>query len=119
MVCLILQDKFYVEALKDVTTDKFSWVGTETDIAVHVKFPHCRYMLWCYQDSYEDQQQIQLMRFADYFGRAFASVGAAQFPWMKMFKESPVVKLMDVRICLTRSLILYYVSYEITWQFSI
>ena len=36
------------------------------------------------------------MRFADYFGRAFASVGAAQFPWLKMFKESTVGKLVDV-----------------------
>lgn len=38
------------------------------------------------------------MRFADYFGRAFASVGSAQFPWLKIFKESPVVKLVDVSI---------------------
>ncbi|XP_031396918.1 uncharacterized protein LOC116207929 isoform X2 [Punica granatum] len=45
--------------------------------------------------SYESQQDIQLMRFADYFGRAFASVGAAQFPWLKIFKESPVAKLVD------------------------
>lgn len=38
------------------------------------------------------------MRFADYLGRAFSSVGAAQFPWVKIFKESPVAKLVDVRI---------------------
>lgn len=38
------------------------------------------------------------MRFTDYFGRAFSSVGAAQFPWVKIFKESPVAKLVDVRI---------------------
>ena len=36
------------------------------------------------------------MRFADYFGRAFASVGSAQFPWMKMLKESTVAKMVDV-----------------------
>jgi hypothetical protein len=48
------------------------------------------------QESYENQQDIQLMRFADYFGRSFASVSAAQFPWAKMFKESLVSKMVDV-----------------------
>lgn len=46
--------------------------------------------------SYESQEDIQLMRFADYFGRAFASVGSAQFPWMKMLKESTVAKMVDI-----------------------
>ncbi|KAB2073503.1 hypothetical protein ES319_A07G087400v1 [Gossypium barbadense] len=46
--------------------------------------------------SYETQQDIQLMRFADYFGRAFASVSAAQFPWLRLFKESTVSKLVDI-----------------------
>ncbi|XP_072999518.1 uncharacterized protein [Typha latifolia] len=46
--------------------------------------------------SYDTQQDIQLMRFADYFGRSFANVSAAQFPWAKMFKESPVSKIADV-----------------------
>ncbi|KAE8679734.1 hypothetical protein F3Y22_tig00111398pilonHSYRG00421 [Hibiscus syriacus] len=46
--------------------------------------------------SYETQQDIQLMRFADYFGRAFASVSAAQFPWLKIFKEYTVSKLVDI-----------------------
>lgn len=36
------------------------------------------------------------MRFADYFGRAFASVNASQFPWMKTLKESSVAKMVDV-----------------------
>lgn len=36
------------------------------------------------------------MRFADYFGWAFASVSSAQFPWLKIFKESTVAKLADV-----------------------
>lgn len=36
------------------------------------------------------------MRFADFFGRAFSSVSAAQFPWLKTFKESTVAKLVDV-----------------------
>ncbi|KAL7230526.1 hypothetical protein ACSBR2_008906 [Camellia fascicularis] len=48
--------------------------------------------------SYESQQDIQLMRFADYFGRAFASVSASQFPWMKTFKESSVAKMVDIPI---------------------
>lgn len=52
--------------------------------------------LFCVQESYENQQDIQLMRFADYFGRSFASVSAAQFPWAKMFKESLVSKMVDV-----------------------
>ncbi|XP_044974426.1 uncharacterized protein LOC123442442 [Hordeum vulgare subsp. vulgare] len=46
--------------------------------------------------SYENQEGIQLMRFADYFGRAFANVSAAQFPWAKMFKELPMPKMVDV-----------------------
>ncbi|GAV76709.1 DUF2359 domain-containing protein [Cephalotus follicularis] len=46
--------------------------------------------------SYETQQDIQMMRFADYFGRAFAAVIAAQFPWLRTFKESTVVKMVDI-----------------------
>ncbi|KAI4388918.1 hypothetical protein MLD38_001206 [Melastoma candidum] len=51
---------------------------------------------------YETQQDIQIMRFADYFGRAFASVSAAQFPWVKMFKESTVAKLVDIPLTQVR-----------------
>ncbi|KAK9277050.1 hypothetical protein L1049_006589 [Liquidambar formosana] len=46
--------------------------------------------------SYELQQDIQLMRFADYFGRAFSGVSAAQFPWTKMFREFTVAKIADI-----------------------
>ncbi|KAJ7964490.1 Transmembrane protein [Quillaja saponaria] len=46
--------------------------------------------------SYESQQDIQLMRFADYYGRAFSSVNSAQFPWLRIFKESPVGKIVDI-----------------------
>ncbi|XP_047981070.1 uncharacterized protein LOC125222474 [Salvia hispanica] len=49
-------------------------------------------------ESYEGQQDIQLMRFADYFGRAFSAVSAAQFPWLKLFRESPVAKIADVPV---------------------
>ncbi|KAI5648063.1 hypothetical protein M9H77_34068 [Catharanthus roseus] len=48
--------------------------------------------------SYEGQQDIQLMRFADYFGRAFAKVSGSQFPWMKILKESPVAKMVDIPV---------------------
>ncbi|GAV63427.1 DUF2359 domain-containing protein [Cephalotus follicularis] len=46
--------------------------------------------------SYGEQQEIQMMRFADYFGRAFSAVGAAQFPWTKMLRESSVAKIVDI-----------------------
>ncbi|GER48776.1 hypothetical protein STAS_25964 [Striga asiatica] len=46
-------------------------------------------------ESFEGQQDIQLMRFADYFGRAFSAVSASQFPWLKLFRESPVAKIVD------------------------
>ncbi|CAH9104912.1 unnamed protein product [Cuscuta epithymum] len=48
--------------------------------------------------SYESQEQILLMRFADYFGRAFSSVSASQFPWLKLFRESLVSKIADVPV---------------------
>ncbi|KAL2509713.1 hypothetical protein Fot_33360 [Forsythia ovata] len=48
--------------------------------------------------SYEGQQDIQLMRFADYFGRAFSAVSASQFPWLKLFRESTVEKIADVPV---------------------
>ncbi|PHT50067.1 hypothetical protein CQW23_09814 [Capsicum baccatum] len=48
--------------------------------------------------SYESQQEIQLMRFADYFGRAFAAVTGSQFPWLKLFRESPISKIADVPV---------------------
>lgn len=46
--------------------------------------------------SYGSQEDIQLMRFADYFGRAFSSVSAAQFPWVKTFRESNVAKIVEI-----------------------
>ncbi|KAI3453143.1 hypothetical protein Pfo_009806 [Paulownia fortunei] len=49
-------------------------------------------------ESYEWQQDIQLMRFADYFGRAFSAVSASQFPWLKLFRESAVAKIADVPV---------------------
>ncbi|KAL7090823.1 hypothetical protein ACP275_12G066300 [Erythranthe tilingii] len=49
-------------------------------------------------ESFEGQPDIQLMRFADYFGRAFSTVSAAQFPWLKLFRESPLAKIADVPV---------------------
>ncbi|XAR72222.1 hypothetical protein NMG60_11018792 [Bertholletia excelsa] len=49
-------------------------------------------------ESYESQQDIQLMRFADYFGRAFSAVSASQFPWTKLFRESSVAKIADIPV---------------------
>ncbi|XP_044488659.1 uncharacterized protein LOC123213320 [Mangifera indica] len=48
--------------------------------------------------TYESQQEIQMMRFADYFGRAFSAVSASQFPWVKLFKESTVAKIADIPV---------------------
>ncbi|KAK7319143.1 hypothetical protein RJT34_03861 [Clitoria ternatea] len=46
--------------------------------------------------SFEEQQDIQMMRFADYFGRAFSAVTSAQFPWVKLFRESTVAKIAEM-----------------------
>lgn len=50
------------------------------------------------------------MRFADYFGRAFSAVNAAQFPWLKLFRESKVEELADVSIGLPPFCLLLYIS---------
>nr|XP_011467280.1 PREDICTED: uncharacterized protein LOC101303944 [Fragaria vesca subsp. vesca] len=47
-------------------------------------------------EVYQSQQDIQLLRLADYFGRAFSSVCAPQFPWFKIFKESTVSKMVEI-----------------------
>uniref|UniRef100_A0A7N0USR2 Transmembrane protein n=1 Tax=Kalanchoe fedtschenkoi TaxID=63787 RepID=A0A7N0USR2_KALFE len=48
--------------------------------------------------SFENQDDMQLKRLADYFGRAFAGVNSSQFPWVKMFRESPVSKIVDTPV---------------------
>lgn len=48
--------------------------------------------------SFEAQHGIQLMRFADYFGRAFSAVPASEFPWIKLFRESAVPKIADIPV---------------------
>ncbi|KAL9666715.1 hypothetical protein QQ045_001052 [Rhodiola kirilowii] len=48
--------------------------------------------------SFENQDDMQLKRLADYFGRAFAGVNSSQFPWVKMFRESSVSKIVDTPV---------------------
>ncbi|KAE8711682.1 putative ubiquitin-conjugating enzyme E2 26-like isoform X1 [Hibiscus syriacus] len=43
-----------------------------------------------------EQQEIQMQKFANFYGKAFQEVVAGQFPWVKMFKESTVAKLADI-----------------------
>ncbi|MBA0642430.1 hypothetical protein Goklo_026816 [Gossypium klotzschianum] len=43
-----------------------------------------------------EQQEIQMQKFADYYGKAFQLVVAGQFPWLKLFRESTVGKLADI-----------------------
>ncbi|MFS7969800.1 putative transmembrane protein [Helianthus anomalus] len=47
-------------------------------------------------ESYESQPDVMLMRFAEYFGRAFATVSGSQFPWMKTLKEATIEKMIDI-----------------------
>lgn len=42
---------------------------------------------------------VQLMRFADYFGRAFNLVTPTQFGWNKILKESSLAKALEVPLC--------------------
>lgn len=48
------------------------------------------------------------MKFADYFGRAFSAVTSAQFPWVKMFKESTVAKIADVSFEISMRIMLLF-----------
>ncbi|KAK8512721.1 hypothetical protein V6N13_090522 [Hibiscus sabdariffa] len=43
-----------------------------------------------------EQQEIQMQKFADFYGKAFQQVVAGQFPWLKMFRESTIAKLADI-----------------------
>ncbi|KAL6187054.1 hypothetical protein ACLB2K_043170 [Fragaria x ananassa] len=44
------------------------------------------------------EEDIQVMKFADFFVTAFKTVSSAQFPWIKMFKESTLAKIADIPI---------------------
>ncbi|KAK9106036.1 hypothetical protein Scep_022880 [Stephania cephalantha] len=72
---------------------------TVPEAAMRIDSPDLAAFLLDISGSYESQEDIQLMRFADYFARAFSSVTAAQFPWTKMFKEFPVAKIAEIPVC--------------------
>ncbi|XP_039013937.1 uncharacterized protein LOC120143772 [Hibiscus syriacus] len=43
-----------------------------------------------------EQQEIQMQKFTNFYGKTFQEVVAGQFPWMKMFRENIIIKLADV-----------------------
>ncbi|KAI5075629.1 hypothetical protein GOP47_0009705 [Adiantum capillus-veneris] len=49
-------------------------------------------------ESFVDSPDVQLMRFADYFGRAFNAVTPSQFGWNKILKE-PLSKAVEIPLC--------------------
>jgi hypothetical protein len=48
------------------------------------------------QDSFASNGEIQLMRCADYFAHAFASVTTASFQWHNILKENSLTKASEV-----------------------
>ncbi|XP_024381023.1 uncharacterized protein [Physcomitrium patens] len=50
-------------------------------------------------ESFASLPDIQLLRCADYFGRAFSSVTTAQFGWNKILRETPIVKSLEIPLC--------------------
>eukprot|EP00897_Mesotaenium_endlicherianum_P000017 jgi/Mesen1/10015/ME000722S09297 len=50
-------------------------------------------------ESFSSAPDVQLMRCADYFARAFANVTTAQFNWLKLLKESELAKAVEVPLC--------------------
>ncbi|KAK9115249.1 hypothetical protein Syun_022046 [Stephania yunnanensis] len=72
---------------------------TVPEVAMRIDSPDLAAFLLDISGSYESQEDIQLMRFADYFARVFSSVTAAQFPWTKMFKEFRVAKIAEIPVC--------------------
>lgn len=50
-------------------------------------------------ESFAELPDVQLMRFADYFGRAFNLVTPPQFGWNKILKESSLSKAVEVPLC--------------------
>ncbi|KAL0426479.1 UNVERIFIED_CONTAM: hypothetical protein Slati_2822700 [Sesamum latifolium] len=47
-------------------------------------------------EMYERMHDVQLMRFADYFGNVLAKVSPSQFPWIEILKDSSVAKMVDI-----------------------
>lgn len=57
---------------------------------------HLKLLVEFLQESFASVPDVQLMRCADYFGRAFAAVTTAQFGWNKILRENTIVKAIDV-----------------------
>jgi hypothetical protein len=56
------------------------------------------YLCAVWQESFASVPNVQLMRCADYFARAFTSITSAQFAWNKILRESPVAKTIEVSL---------------------
>lgn len=50
-------------------------------------------------ESFASVPDVQLLRCADYFGRAFSAVTTAQFGWNKILRESPLAKTIEIPLC--------------------
>jgi hypothetical protein len=50
-------------------------------------------------ESFASVPDVQLLRCADYFGRAFSSVTTAQFGWNKILRETPLAKAIEIPLC--------------------
>ncbi|BBN01105.1 hypothetical protein MPTK1_2g04670 [Marchantia polymorpha subsp. ruderalis] len=50
-------------------------------------------------ESFATLPDVQLIRLADYFARAFNPVTNAQFAWNKILRESPFAKTVEIPLC--------------------
>jgi hypothetical protein len=53
-----------------------------------------------WQESFASVPDVQLMRCADYFARAFVTVTSSQFAWNKILRESSIAKTIEVSLCM-------------------
>lgn len=53
-------------------------------------------ILCLFQESFASVPDVQLLRCADYFGRAFSAVTTSQFGWNKILRETPLTKTTEV-----------------------
>ncbi|KAG0584247.1 hypothetical protein KC19_3G196100 [Ceratodon purpureus] len=50
-------------------------------------------------ESFASAPDVQLLRCADFFGRAFSAVTTAQFGWNKILRETPLAKTIEIPLC--------------------
>ncbi|CAJ2656150.1 unnamed protein product [Trifolium pratense] len=62
--------------------------------------------------AFEQEEDIQMMRFADFFTCAFSDLAAYQFPWVKLFRKKPLSKNVD-------SQFVTYLAVQLTSKFSV